>query len=70
MFLNVMALIVILPVPTAKHCEFSFACFLLICHFCVFAVEDTGRQSASEREAFDARNILKVGGSSVTQFRE
>lgn len=36
-----------------------------ICHAVVFPVEDTGgsgRQS-SEREAFDARNILKVGGN-------
>lgn len=48
--------------------EFSFACSLLICHSRVFAVEDTGRQGASEREAFDARIILKVGSSSVTQF--
>lgn len=62
MFLNVMALIVMLPVSTVKHCEFSFACSLLICHSRVFAVEGTGRQ------AFDARNILKVGLSSVTQF--
>lgn len=33
-----------------------------------FAVEDAGRQGQSNREAFDARNILKVSGVECAQF--
>lgn len=43
-------------------CLYCLACLL----HCVFPVEDTGgpgRQTTSEREAFDARNILKVRGN-------
>lgn len=45
-------------------------CLFSVCPSGVFAVENTGRQGTSQREAFDARNILKVGSSSVTQCGE
>lgn len=53
-----------------KHCEIGFSRSLLICHSCLFAVRGTGKQGASQREAFDARNILKVGWSSVPQIAQ
>lgn len=68
-----MTLIVPLPLPTvvSSECVYLIILFLFvlcyICHTVVFPVEDTGGsgRQASEREAFDARNILKVRGNSL-----
>lgn len=49
-----------------KSVFFPLFALRYVCHTVVFPVEDTGgpgRRATSEREAFDARNILKVRGN-------